>query len=489
MNKIKKIVTSISLCGLFLNVATPVIVFAESEYIAVEDVSEEESSPSSSEVESSSDEETESTTESSESSSSDISSSQPSESSSTTTSTTTSESSTTSSSTTVTSSSSSGKKEPQKPKEKTTSDSAKTEGGQQGSVGKSYKVNKTYEGEEFIKLIGKDAQVVAKKNKLYASVMIAQAALESGYGNSDLASAPNYNLFGIKGSSKGRSVNMATMEESAAGDYYPIRSNFRAYDSYKESLEDYATLIRKGISGNPEIYKDAWQENAKNYRQATKSLTGVYATDSDYHRKLNAIIVAYKLTKYDTKGNMEEIKYKIKSGDTLAAVASSNETTVESILSLNKAIKDRNLIYPGQEYVIKEKSKDGDFELPLDDYEITSDFGHRKDPSGKGTAHHDGIDLAAPTGTDVFASAKGKVVGSGVNGFAGNYVIIEHEDGYFTSYFHMSKRLVKENDKVEQGDSIGLVGSTGDSTGPHLHFAISEDKWGDYLDPEEFLSF
>lgn len=153
--------------------------------------------------------------------------------------------------------------------------------------------------DQFLKKIADDAQEIGQKEGIYASVMMAQAILESGSGNSLLSSEPNHNLFGIKGSYKGSSVTFNTLEQDSSGQSYQIRAQFRKYPSYKESLEDYADLIKNGLTGNPDFYKQTWKSETKDYKEATKYLEGRYATDRQYSQKLNAIIEAYDLTKYD----------------------------------------------------------------------------------------------------------------------------------------------------------------------------------------------
>lgn len=153
--------------------------------------------------------------------------------------------------------------------------------------------------EEFIRKIGPLAAKIGDEQGLYASVMIAQAILESGSGNSTLAGMPNYNLFGIKGSYKGKSVGMPTQEDTGSGALYTINANFRRYPSYKESLEDYAKLLKKGISGNEAFYQGTWKANTTSYQEATAYLTGKYATDIHYASKLNGLIKTYNLTRYD----------------------------------------------------------------------------------------------------------------------------------------------------------------------------------------------
>lgn len=153
--------------------------------------------------------------------------------------------------------------------------------------------------DQFLKKIADDAQEIGQKEGIYASVMMAQAILESGSGNSLLSSEPNHNLFGIKGSYKGSSVTFNTLEQDSSGQSCQIRAQFRKYPSYKESLEDYADLIKNGLTGNPDFYKPTWKSETKDYKEATKYLEGRYATDRQYSQKLNAIIEAYDLTKYD----------------------------------------------------------------------------------------------------------------------------------------------------------------------------------------------
>lgn len=153
--------------------------------------------------------------------------------------------------------------------------------------------------ETFIQMIGPEAQQLAWKEGLYASVMIAQAMLETGSGSSQLSQAPHHNLFGIKGSYQGKQVSFDTQEDQGDGQLYTIQAAFRQYPSYKESLEDYARLLKQGVSGNSTIYQRTWKEAAGTYQEATKALTGTYATDTAYDKKLNELIETYDLTSYD----------------------------------------------------------------------------------------------------------------------------------------------------------------------------------------------
>ena len=214
---------------------------------------------------------------------------------------------------------------------------------------------------QFLRNIIPAAQNVARGKDIYASVMIAQAALESGWGTSALSKAPNHNLFGVKGSYNGQSVNMQTLEDIGGQNYYSIQANFRKYPSYQESLEDYADKIVNGISGAPLFYSGAWKSKTNSYQDATAYLTGRYATDTAYGAKLNRIIEQFGLTKYDTETavNMaEEIasnetsttsgnSYTVVSGDSLYAIARKTGTSIQDLLSLN-GLNLNSTIYPGQ---------------------------------------------------------------------------------------------------------------------------------------------
>lgn len=160
--------------------------------------------------------------------------------------------------------------------------------------------------QQFINKIGEDARELGQKNDVYASVMIAQAILESGSGNSGLSAQPNYNLFGVKGDYKGQSVTFNTQEDNGSGGMYTISSSFRKYPSYKESMEDYVKLIKKGIDGNKDYYKPVWKSQAKTYKDATKYLQGHYATDTQYASKINGLIKTYNLEQYDQKKMSDE---------------------------------------------------------------------------------------------------------------------------------------------------------------------------------------
>ncbi|WP_120196897.1 1,4-beta-N-acetylmuramoylhydrolase [Listeria monocytogenes] len=231
--------------------------------------------------------------------------------------------------------------------------------------------------QSFIQTIQASSSQIAAENDLYASVMIAQAILESAYGTSELGSAPNYNLFGIKGAYNGQSYTKQTLEDDGKGNYYTITAKFRKYPSYHQSLEDYAQVIRKGPSWNPNYYSKVWKSNTTSYKDATKALTGTYATDTAYATKLNDLISRYNLTQYDsgktTGGNSGSTGnssntgntntsnakiYTVVKGDSLWRIANNNKVTIANLKAWNNLKSD--FIYPGQKLKVSAGSTTSD---------------------------------------------------------------------------------------------------------------------------------
>ena len=123
--------------------------------------------------------------------------------------------------------------------------------------------------------------------------------------------------------------------------------------------------------------------------------------------------------------------------------------------------------------------------MPVKNARLTSPFGYRVNPVSGNYGFHTGIDLAVPEGTPISASFYGEVVKTGESDVWGKYVLMRHSDTFETYYCHMSDIYVKEGAVIRQGETIGLVGSTGWSTGPHLHFEVRID--GVRVDPERLL--
>jgi murein DD-endopeptidase MepM/ murein hydrolase activator NlpD len=116
---------------------------------------------------------------------------------------------------------------------------------------------------------------------------------------------------------------------------------------------------------------------------------------------------------------------------------------------------------------------------------ISSYFGEREDPFSGHVGYHKGVDIAGSSGEEVLAVAAGIVTWSGERTGYGNLVEINHGDGYVTRYAHNERTIVAVGEKVKRGDAVALMGSTGHSTGPHVHFEVLHN--GRQIDPMEFM--
>jgi len=159
------------------------------------------------------------------------------------------------------------------------------------------------------------------------------------------------------------------------------------------------------------------------------------------------------------------------------------ELTAERIKTLTGNLSAK--IEPALEQTLaKEAARPVGYPLKVHTY-IASGFGTRRNPFGSGYEFHDGIDLPAWYGSSIYATAPGKVVEAGWSNIYGKYVKIDHGYGYQTLYGHMSKILVERGETVERDQVIGKVGSTGRSTGPHVHYSVY--VWGKAVNPVSFL--
>lgn len=218
---------------------------------------------------------------------------------------------------------------------------------------------KIFTGQPFIDLISEQAMKIGADNGIYASIMIAQAILESNYGKSALSQNPSNNLFGIKGKYKGQGKSFKTSEDDGSGSLFQIKSKFRMYNSYNESLDDYAFLMKNGLSYNSSYYAGTWKSNAINYKEAANYLEGRYATDTKYAAKLIHLIDSYDLTRFDVDKYAYYIADEIvmvAEGDTLQKLAAKYKTTVDDLKKWNKL--ESNIILVNQQLIVKIKKVD-----------------------------------------------------------------------------------------------------------------------------------
>jgi murein DD-endopeptidase MepM/ murein hydrolase activator NlpD len=154
-------------------------------------------------------------------------------------------------------------------------------------------------------------------------------------------------------------------------------------------------------------------------------------------------------------------------GERLTALQSSFAETKQKVLEQQHLLRITPTLWPTSTQV------------------VTSPFGYRKDPLNGRPSFHSGIDIGAHENDPVYATADGTVISAGSDSAHGNNVIISHGQGLKTWYMHLNKILVSEGDSVQKGQKIGLVGSTGRSTGPHLHYEVIKN--GQSVDPKPYL--
>ncbi len=200
---------------------------------------------------------------------------------------------------------------------------------------------------------------------------------------------------------------------------------------------------------------------------------------------------------HDSRSRTEErqnppskyITHQIQPGESLSVIANRYGTSIETIQLSNNLKGSR--IYAGQEIKIPNPAADGSFHLSENSFiwplmgRISSPFGYRTHPVSGERDFHSGLDIAAPSGTIIRAAASGKVILSEWLSGYGKTIVIKHSPDVKTLYAHNSTLLVSEGQEVEIGQPISRVGSTGVSTGPHLHFEVQVN--GNAVNPVDYL--
>lgn len=170
---------------------------------------------------------------------------------------------------------------------------------------------------------------------------------------------------------------------------------------------------------------------------------------------------------------IDAVIYEVNSGESIASIADRYKVSAEDIKAING--KNDYLVIPGEKIFIPYTVTDDKFSAPLDNMVISSPYGTRIHPIKQYELYHMGIDFVTPVGSNVYAGREGEVVCAGYEYGYGNVVKIEHDDGYYSIYGHLSELYVKVGDIVAESQLIAASGNTGLSTGPHLHFEVRKD--------------
>lgn len=173
--------------------------------------------------------------------------------------------------------------------------------------------------------------------------------------------------------------------------------------------------------------------------------------------------------------------YTVSSGDTLSTIAKRLDTSVRTLQYLNN-IRNADRLKVGQRLCV---ATEGLLDWPLSTRRISSGYGMRIHPIYRTAMFHRGLDFPSPKGAPILAAAEGEVVFAGWQGKSGYLVKLRHNKRVESIYAHCSRILVKKGQKVTKGQKVALVGSTGLSTGPHLHFGVKVDK--KYVNPVKYF--
>ncbi|MDR1898534.1 MAG: M23 family metallopeptidase [Treponema sp.] len=270
---------------------------------------------------------------------------------------------------------------------------------------------------------------------------------------------------------------------------------------FEQELASYAGIIPVPSSAEPDepIPLDltetfAWSDYRVKRGDSVSKIAAAHSLSMDAIIAGNGITNARRLREGEIIRipNMNGIPYTVRKGDNLKKISGAMGVPLEAILDANDLQSDTIsagtvLFIPGA------RMRTEDLKLALGELfispirgRITSRFGWRNDPISGVRRFHAALDLAAPTGTPVKAAMDGRVSYVGADPTYGNFIILEHGNGFQTLYAHLNTILVKKDDRVNQGFRIGEVGSTGYSTGPHLHFAVFKNKRA--VNPLEYLN-
>ena len=235
------------------------------------------------------------------------------------------------------------------------------------------------------------------------------------------------------------------------------------YEIDSSSVLAFTKNILKEIVINESLYKSAI--NADVPPNIIMQFVNLYGFDVDFQREIR-------------NGNIIKIYYEVFLDNKLNIRKAGNIKFASLALSKNT--------YELYKYITNDNNKSEYFDAagksavkalmktPINGASLSSGYGMRKHPILGYDRLHQGVDFAAPTGTPIMAAGTGFIEKIGMNGGAGNYIKIKHINGYKTAYGHMNKFAagLKKGSKVTQGQTIGFVGSTGMSTGPHLHYEV-----------------
>ncbi len=243
-------------------------------------------------------------------------------------------------------------------------------------------------------------------------------------------------------------------------DYIEMLSSYdrKMLDEYVAYAE-YVALCKEGLEEEKDVLEEA------------------KAAAKEEEASLNELIATKEHEIYKVSGDIQSQEAAIKEYE--ASIAAENET----IAALEAAVAEEKKKLAAEQ---ARRYDGGMFAWPAPSYtRISDEYGNRPHPILKVTKFHNGLDMAAPGGSPILAAYDGTVVAAAYSGSMGNYIMIDHGDGLYTIYMHASALYVSKGAEVSKGAKIAAVGSTGRSTGNHLHFGVRLN--GSYVNPRNYL--
>lgn len=231
-----------------------------------------------------------------------------------------------------------------------------------------------------------------------------------------------------------------------------------------------------------DAYKKTKERIEKQKEEIENKLTELEGLQEEATAEKNALNDLKKKKKKEIDRYNNKMEISQEKADEYAKQAAAAEAEVEKLLQKKQDEIDRQNDAGSGNY-----GGDGTLRWPLNiSGRISSGFGHRNSPTAGASTYHKGIDIAVPTGTPIVAAGSGKVVTAAYSSSAGNYIMISHGGRLYTVYMHCSRLAVNAGDTVSRGQVIAYAGSTGISTGSHLHFGVSRN--GSYVNPLLYVS-
>ena len=303
--------------------------------------------------------------------------------------------------------------------------------------------------------------------------------IQNGVGGLETSAVPEFNESDFEETVIAETELSENLAEAVLDDI----ENIEVAPTGEDSLDMAAAVLEQdmGAETSLELYYQP-------YRVKAGDIIGYIAQEfnvtSDTIVSVNSIKAARSILpgQYLKIPSMPGILYTVRSGsETIESIAEKYEVSAEKCARVNsidrnaKLTAGKTLFVPDAQldWVTRQEINGDLFIKPLRSrYWLSSYFGWRSSPFTNKRSYHSGVDMAAPSGTNVYAALAGKVTTVSYNSVYGNYIIVTHHSGYKTLYAHLSATLVSVGKYVDTNTRIGKVGNTGMSTGPHLHFTV-----------------